>query len=173
MFVANDKTLHERILHLRGQVLAQHREYWHEVVAYKYRMTNISAAIGLAQLENVQEKLNQKRAITNLYKKELENLPLIICQEIGEVFDSYWIITILLDNNSNTWDDFRTYLSKNGIETIPSFYPIYAMPMYGNSCEKYPVTENLGWRGVNLPSYPNLKNKQINYITTIIEKYFE
>ena len=45
--------------------------------------------------------------------------------------------------------------------------------MYGNSCEKYPVTENLGWRGVNLPSYPNLKNKQINYITTIIEKYFE
>ena len=67
MFVANDKTLHERILHLRGQVLAQHREYWHEVVAYKYRMTNISAAIGLAQLENVQEKLNQKRAITNLY----------------------------------------------------------------------------------------------------------
>ena len=63
MVTTNDETIHDRLVHFKGQGLAKHREYWHDVVGYNYRMTNICAAIGLAQLERVEEVLKRKKEI--------------------------------------------------------------------------------------------------------------
>lgn len=69
MVVTNDKTLYDRCLHFKGQGLAVHRQYWHDVIGYNYRMTNICAAIGLAQLEQADDFISRKREIADIYKK--------------------------------------------------------------------------------------------------------
>lgn len=74
--VTNDETLFDRAVHFKGQGLAKHREYWHDVIGYNYRMTNICAAIGLAQLEQAKEFIEKKRQIATWYKDNLKNLPL-------------------------------------------------------------------------------------------------
>ena len=68
MVLTNDKTLFERAIHLKGQGLAAHREYWHDIIGYNYRMTNIAAAIGMAQLEQVDAFIDRKIEIAEYYK---------------------------------------------------------------------------------------------------------
>jgi perosamine synthetase len=75
MVVTNDPTLFDRAVHFKGQGLAAHRQYWHDVIGYNYRMTNICAAIGLAQLERVDDFLSRKRALAKYYAERLAGLP--------------------------------------------------------------------------------------------------
>ena len=86
MLVTNDQTLYERALHFRGQGLAKYREYWHDVIGYNYRMTNICAAIGLAQLEQVEEVLQKKRQISIWYQELLKDTPFTVHSEVNEVY---------------------------------------------------------------------------------------
>jgi len=78
MVITNDQTIFDRVVHFKGQGLAKYREYWHDVIGYNYRMTNICAAIGLAQLERVDETIQKKRRIADLSKalrSKIGNLP--------------------------------------------------------------------------------------------------
>lgn len=129
MVVTNDETLCERAKHLKGQGLAKWREYWHDVVGYNYRMTNICAAIGLAQLEQANEIINKKREIASWYKEELKKVPLKVQPEQNGVFNTYWMVTIVLDDYRKR-ENLREYLKANGIETRPTFYPVHTMPMF-------------------------------------------
>lgn len=171
MLVSNDETLIERAKHFKGQGLAKHREYWHDVIGYNYRMTNIQAAIGLAQLEKVNEFINRKQEIAEKYKKAFANGPVEFHQSHSDVFHTYWMCSILVEEVSDR-DKLRDYLSKYGIETRPLFYPIHTMPMYAQRYQKHPVAEDLGWRGINLPSYPGLKDDEIDYIVNKVKSYF-
>ena len=167
MVVTNDHTLFDRSVHFKGQGLAKHREYWHDVIGYNYRMTNICAAIGLAQLEQVQSILQQKRKIATWYAKAFENTSLTFHHEVGEVYHSYWMCSVLLDDSSKR-DQVRDHLRNSGIETRPLFYPVHTMPMYSQRYERHAVAENLGWRGINLPSYPALSESDVEYISKAI-----
>lgn len=171
MVVSNDQTLIERAIHFKGQGLATHRQYWHDVVGYNYRMTNICAAIGLAQLEQADEFIERKREIAERYKNLLRNLPVEAHVESPNVFHSYWMFSILVDDAKNR-DELRDFLAQGGIETRPLFYPVHTMPMYSTPFQSHKVAEDLGWRGLNLPSYPSLKNTEIDYICNIIKKFF-
>ena len=170
MVTTNDATLHERAVHFKGQGLAKYREYWHDVIGYNYRMTNICAAIGLAQLERIDETIVKKREIAELYKQNLKNSNIHFHQEHKDVFHSYWMCSILIDKIEDR-DLLRNHLSKNGIETRPLFYPVHTMPMYASKYEKHKVAENLGWRGMNLPSYPGLTKTNIEEIVRSILKF--
>ncbi len=172
MVVTDDETLFDRVLHLKGQGLAKHREYWHDVVGYNYRMTNICAAIGLAQLEKIQFIIEKKQKIANWYKEGLKKTEVVFHNAIGDVFHSYWMCSILTMNTLER-DKLREHLSKQGIETRPLFYPIHTMPMYSKTYEKHSVAEDLGWRGLNLPSYPELTEKDVNYIVSKITSFLE
>jgi len=172
MIVTNDKTLFDRAVHFKGQGLAKYREYWHDVVGYNYRMTNICAAIGLAQLERTDEILIQKKRIVQWYNENLIDLPIEIQNESDDIVPSYWMYTILVDT-PKVRDDLRKHLTENGIETRPTFYPIHTMPMYCDNYQKHPVAEDIAWRGINLPSYPDLENKDIVNISEIIYRYFK
>lgn len=170
MVVTNDETLFERAKHFKGQGLAKYREYWHDVIGYNYRMTNICAAIGLAQLEQIDKILIEKERIANCYRENLKDTSIIFHNPINDkIYHSYWMCSILA-KNANQRDSIREFLKVNQIETRPLFYPVHTMPMYATKYQSYPIAENLGWRGINLPSYPELKNDQIKFICDKIKE---
>lgn len=163
MVVTNDETLYDRCVHFKGQGLAKHRQYWHDVVGYNYRMTNICAAIGLAQLEQIQTFLNQKQQIADWYRKGLSNSNLTFHEPIGDVYHAYWMCSVLTPSAKER-DLLRNHLTQKGIDTRPLFYPVHTMPMYSQKFARFKVAENLGWRGMNLPSYPSLTMSDTEYI---------
>ena len=171
MVLTDDKTLYERAVHLKGQGLAAHREYWHDIIGYNYRMTNIAAAIGLAQLEQIDTFIDRKAEIAGIYKKELEGLPVRFHGPVGDVRHTYWMVSIECDSIDDR-DRLREHLKEKGVETRPTFYPVHTMPMYSEKYQKLPVAEKLGWSGMNLPSYPGLTDGEVRYICNEICAYF-
>jgi perosamine synthetase len=172
MVVTNDDTLFDRAVHFKGQGLAKHRQYWHDVIGFNFRMTNICAAIGLAQLEQADDFLGRKRQVAEWYKEGLKGVPVVFHQEKGEVRHSYWMCSILVENPVQR-DPLRDALAAAGIETRPLFYPVHTMPMYSQKYQRLPVAENLGWRGINLPSWPGLEREQVDQICREIGKFLE
>jgi perosamine synthetase len=171
MVCTNNQTLAERCQKLKGQGLALHREYWHDIIGYNYRMTNICAAIGLAQLERIDELLIKKRNLYKVYSKGLRGLPLSVFGEYDGCQNSFWMINILLDNPSGR-DALRDHLFHSGIETRPVFYPVHTMPMYSSKFESHPHAEDLARRGISLPSWPDLSESQLRAIIDSIEVFF-
>ena len=170
MVVSNSLEIIEKARHLKGQGLAKNREYWHDIIGYNYRMTNICAAIGLAQLERADEVIAKKRDIAFWYKENLKALPLEVLFEEEGTVNSFWMVTIKLEN-PNERVALREYLKENGVETRPTFYPIHTMPMY-NVGEKYDTAEELGSKGINMPSYPELTHENVLEITGLIRAYY-
>jgi perosamine synthetase len=171
MVVSNDQTLAERAGHFKGQGLAADREYWHDVIGYNYRMTNICAAIGLAQLERANEFIVKKRELALAYQQQLKNVP-IECQiEQKDCVHSFWMNSIVVKNPADR-DPLRAHLRERGIETRPLFYPVHTMPMYSSRYQRHPIAEDLAWRGINIPSWPGLSAAQIKSVTSSIAGYF-
>jgi len=172
MVVTNDQTIYDRSVHYKGQGLSKHRFYWHDVVGYNYRMTNICAAIGLAQLEQANVFIERKQKIAHLYAQKLKDLPVKFHHTTPDTKHSFWMCSILVNDPANR-DLLMDYLGQNGVETRPLFYPVHTMPMYAQSFHRHPVAEDLGWRGINLPSYPGLTDEQVNEVCLHIKAFFE
>lgn len=170
MVVTNDETLHQRSVHFKGQGLAKHRQYWHDVIGYNYRMTNICAAIGLAQLEQVDSFLLRKKEIAALYAQGFQNTGIEFHASNPDVEHSYWMCSILV-SSAEKREPLRDHLAEHGIETRPLFYPVHTMPMYAGKFQRHIVAEDLGWRGINLPSYPGLTDDLVNEIITCIKNF--
>lgn len=170
MVVTNDPMLYDRSVRFKGQGLAKYREYWHDIMGYNYRMTNIQAAIGLAQLEQVETFLQKKQNVASWYVKYLKGISVEFHNTSDEVFHSYWMCSILVEKASMR-DGLREYLKENGIETRPTFYPVHTMPMYSEKYQKHAVAEDIALRGINLPSYPGLTEDEVKYICDCISKY--
>jgi perosamine synthetase len=171
MVTTNDATLFSRLTRLKGQGLAQHREYWHDVLGFNYRMTNIAAAIGLAQLEQLPLFLERKQAIATAYKQHLQGLPVTVHPAVGSVYHSYWMVSILTEKAQQR-EPLREHLKAAGIETRPAFYPVHTMPMYATRYLKHPVAEDLASRGLNLPSYPGLTLEDVATICNAIKGFY-
>ncbi|MEJ2195962.1 MAG: DegT/DnrJ/EryC1/StrS family aminotransferase, partial [Ignavibacteriaceae bacterium] len=170
MVCTNSKELSDLVIKLKGQGLAKNREYYHDIIGYNYRMTNICAAIGCAQLERVGDILINKKRIVQKYIDDIKNIPLEYHQAYGNINHSYWMFTVLVNSESDR-KKLRKHLSENGIDTRPTFHPVHTMPMY-NSQETFEVAEDLGKRGINLPSYPDLSDNDIKFITNKIRSFY-
>lgn len=174
MVVTNNETLYERVKHLKGHGLASHRQYWHDTLGYNYRLTNIACAIGLAQLERSDNILNIKREIANFYSNKFDNTFYEFHKEDKNVYHSYWMCSILISKEKfkkGDRDKLRIYLESKGIETRPLFYPIHTMPMYSSTYQIHKNSEDISRRGINIPSYPELNEKDLNYIVDSILEY--
>lgn len=172
MVLTNSEYLHERICKIKGQGLAKYREYWHDTLGFNYRMTNIQAAIGLAQFEQIDKFIDKKRKIASWYKEFLKDLSVKFHNEIGNVKHTYWMNSILVENIEER-DLLREFLKEQGIETRPTFYPLHTMPIYSKKYEKHTVAEDIALRGINLPSYPELEESDIKNICEVIKEYYE
>lgn len=170
MVVTGDINTLEKAYHLKNQGVSQSREYWHNSLAYNYRMTNICAAIGLAQLEQATDILSKKRQLAQWYQKGLQTLPLHCHEEIPQTVHSFWMCSIAVDDPAHR-NPLREHLKQAGIETRPFFFPSHTMPHCATQ-ESFPVAESLASRGINLPSYPALTEDIIQMICKEVEKYF-
>jgi len=170
MVVAKNAEIMMRARHIKSQSVSKTKEYWHDELGYNYRMTNIAAAIGLAQLEQVGVILERKRAIAMRYLNNLPHLPLKMQEEVPGTTHSFWMCSVLLDD-AETRDPLRAYLKENHIETRPLFFPAHTFPHFKRT-EAFPVATFLSDRGFNLPSYPSLEMDEIVLITKTIERYF-
>jgi perosamine synthetase len=132
-------------------------------------MTNISAAIGLAQLERAEEILEKKYQISQWYQEALISLPVQFHKEQPDSHHSYWMCSILVDPVHR--EPLRNYLAKAGIETRPLFYPVHTFPPYLSDIS-LPIAELLGSSGINLPSFPELSESQVLFICQTIRQFY-
>lgn len=171
MVVAKDAAVLAKAFHLKNQGVSSSREYWHDIVAYNYRMTNICAAIGLAQLEQADVILGKKRQIALWYAQALQGLPLDVHGEEPGTTHSFWMCSVLLSDASHR-DGLRQHLRELGVETRPVFYPAHTMP-HCLTKGVFPVAEYLGARGINLPSHPSLTQDEVQRIAQYMHSFFE
>ena len=162
MVVTNNPELHEKASHLKTQAVSPKRQYWHDAVGYNYRMTNICAAIGLAQMEQIETFVAQKRNIASYYQKHIDPTRYTFHHECADSFHSYWMCSLLVKNGDR--DTVRNKLAEHGIETRPLFYPVQMMPPYQNKDLYFPVAHKLGLNGMNLPSFPGLTEEEIHFV---------
>lgn len=163
MVISNNPDLADLARRYKGQGLAKNRVYWHDLIGYNYRMTNICAAIGCAQLERIDSLLTRKKQLAQRYDDLLQGSEIETHRSPSPVFEhSYWMYSVLLKDG--TRDDILQKLSDDGIETRPLFYTIHSMPMYLKKGEHYPVAEEISRRGLNLPSWPELNTNDQDYV---------
>jgi perosamine synthetase len=164
MVVTGSDELRDKVFRLKGQGLSKDREYWHDLVGYNYRMTNLQAAIGLAQLEQADAFIAGKRQLAAWYQEDLQGLEGVTFHPASpNVRHTYWMCTVMLDDASRRVG-LRAHLAAQGIETRPSFPPIHLMPPYERPGLDLPVACSLGSRGLNLPSWPGLERGQARWI---------
>lgn len=171
MLTTDDEALYKKMKLLRSQGVDPNKRYWHTTVAYNYRMTNLQAAVGLAQLENAAWHLEQRRRVAGLYAKYLPALDgLVTVQEIPEEAEHvYWMNSVLLKGESQR-DAVMEKMEAAGVEMRPLFYPMHTMPPYEDKTAHFPVAEALSARGINLPSHGLLTEEQVKYVVDMLHK---
>ena len=174
MVVTNDDELDASMRILKGQGQDPKRRYWFIEVGYNYRMTNVAAAIGLAQLENIDTHIANRRKVASWYMDELKDLEdYVQFQKVTDNSESvWWMFSILLkDNVKISRDDLMTKLKEDGIETRPLFYPMHQMPVYEDANANCPVSEKVSAAGMNLPTHALLTREDVAFVCKQIKKY--
>jgi perosamine synthetase len=151
------------------------RRYWHPVLGYNYRMTNIQAALGVAQLEKIDRILEKKRQIAAIYSKHLKDIAgLSLPSEAEWAMSVCWLYSVLIDQDifGMTRNRLMQRLKERGIETRPLFPPVHTQPIYAN-CQVLPVAEKLSSQGLSLPSSVNLCTENIKRVAKTIQDLTE
>lgn len=168
----DDDDLASKLRLFRGQGMHPERRYWFEVVGFNYRMTNVAAAIGLAQIEQIDNALSHRQQIARQYSSELAGVPGVILPHIEDWANhSFWMYTIILDDCIPTdRDTFMIQLHEENIETRPVFHPMHSLPPYAQVGSQFPNATFCGARGINLPTHENLTRDDISYVTDTIKR---
>ena len=171
MITTNDKQIYERAKYLRDQAMSQEKRYWHTEVGFNYRMTNIQAALGLAQLERIEELIGKKREIYGWYERFLGNMENIrLNPERSGVRNIFWMVCLVLEKDTGiSRNDLMDKLKARGIDTRPFFHPISQMPMYQGGPVNS-VASEISEKGLNLPSGVILEKEDIRWITSQIKR---
>jgi perosamine synthetase len=168
MVTTDDDELAARLRLFRGQGMDPQRRYWFPVIGYNYRITNIAAAIGLAQLERVDHHLQKRKDIASGYAKRLASLSDRIVLPVTETWaeHAFWMYTIMLrDCVRKSRDEVMRELDTMGIETRPVFHPLHTLPPYFSvGTGHYPNAELCGSRGINLPTHGRLTENDMDRI---------
>jgi perosamine synthetase len=168
MVTVRDPALAERMRRVKGQGQSPDRRYWHVELGFNYRMTNICAAIGLAQIERLDAILSRKRAIGSLYRNLLSDLPVTFQELAPGVVSSDWLVSLLLPQGCDRAAVMASMLRAN-VDTRPVFYCAHHMPMYESS-GSFMVSEDIAARGISLPSYPGLSDDDVTRVANALRQ---
>jgi perosamine synthetase len=156
MIVTDDNAMAARARYLSTQAKDDPIEYVHHAVGYNYRLTNVQAAIGCAQLEHLAEHIAAKRRIATAYAEGLGNVAGVRCMcESPHVDSAFWLYTILIDEKINGLSsrDFLVRLHEQGIQARPLWQPLHVSPAHASPrVEHCPVAERLHAQALSLPS---------------------
>ena len=173
MLLTDDDELYERC-----RFLADHgrppgdRAFRNTEVAFKYKMSALQAALGLAQLERVEELVARKREVFAWYAEELDGVEALeLNHEAEGVRNTYWMVTVLVSPELGVGkDEVLDRLREHGIDGRPFFSPLSSLPAYAGrpevegAAERNPVAYDLGARGVNLPSGLQMTHERVRYV---------
>ena len=165
MILTDNEEWYERACLLRDHAMSKTERYFHPEIGFNYRLTNIQAALGLAQLERLEEFVEIKRRNARLYAERLAGVPGITpAPEARWARNVYWMYSILVDADYPlSRDALMAALRERGVDTRPFFRAIHTMPCHLRE-ERLPVAEDLAARGINLPSSVKLSEEQIDYV---------
>lgn len=173
MLMTNDEAIHRRVLFLRDHGRSpSDKQFCNKEVAYKYKMSSMQAALGLAQLERIDELIDRKREIFGWYKEELEGVEKITLNyELPGAKNSYWMVTVVLDRTYGIEKEtLQEQLSAEGIDCRPFFHPLSSIPAYAalpqsrEARERNRVSYETCPYGINLPSGLTLTRANVQYV---------
>lgn len=162
-----EKSVFEKAKILRDHGMNPEKRYWHDLVGFNYRLTNLQAAVGVAQMEKIDLIIERRQAIFSLYKKNLSEMGCFIFQkECRNSTSSNWLTTVLLSPETNfSRDDVIIKMHLKGIELRPTFFPLSEMDIYKSYSVQEQVNSKLiSSRGLSLPSSSSLSDKDIDEI---------
>lgn len=171
--VTNNKKVYDLIEKLKSQGLEGKREYYHSDIGFNYRMSAMSAALGLTQISRINDYLTKKKEINSIFKFELEKLGFKFQEFNYKITSSFWLNVAIVPEGSSR-DKLKKYLIKNGIETRNVFVPIHLQPPYIKKMQNknFKVSEYISKNGICFPSSPSLKFSEIKHIIKIIKNFY-
>ena len=172
MFVTNDGELYERVLTLsnHGRARGQVKQFWPEMVGFKYKMSNIQAAIGYGQMQRIDELIGRKREILKSYKEHLECLDGVsVNPEPEGTINGAWMPTIVFDKRTGvTREQLQSLFKSENIDARVFFHPLSSLSMFENK-EVNVNSWNIPTRAINLPSYHDLKLYDLLSVLNLIK----
>ena len=176
MCVTNDPALLDRLRLLRDHGMDPKRSYWHELVGFNYRMTNLQAAIGVAQMTRIDGFIAKKRELAGWYAESLAPLAdagrLTLHPEAAWAESVFWMYSVLLADVRASVDEVRARLLDRGVDSRPFFHPAHTLPPYASG-ERRPVAEALAARGINLPSGVGLTRDDVARVAAALAEALE
>jgi perosamine synthetase len=174
MLCCNDETLYERIHFLWDHGRDKHIPFQISEVGYKYKMSNLQAAMGLGQLERIEELVGKKRIIYGWYKQRLADMPEIVLNaEATWARSIYWMSSVVLGDKARVGrDDVIKGLKERGVDSRPFFPPMSSFPMFKSCAAENPVAYRVSKNGINLPSGHNLTEDEIERVCTALKDVF-
>jgi len=164
----NSREAYEKAAVIRDHGMSKNKRYWHERIGYNYRLTNLQAAIGCAQLEQFESFKRKRKDIWNQYDSRLKKTGYFSYQKsLKNSSVSHWLYSILLRNSIEMdRDQLLESLKNYGIETRPVFYPMSRMPAFKSlaNSRKNHIANSISQRGFSLPSSITLKRSEIDFI---------
>jgi perosamine synthetase len=172
MVVTSDESLHQRIRFLNDHGRDPHVPFHISAVGYKYKMSNLQAALGLAQLERIEELVEKKRLIHRWYRDRLIDLPGVrLNAERSWARNIYWMTSLVLDDRLGiNRDAVIAGLKQRRIDTRPFFPPMSSFPMFRRCADRNPVAYRIARQGINLPSGHNLTEGDIDRVCTALRE---
>lgn len=172
MFVTQDADLYEKVLTLsnHGRARGQSKQFWPDMVGFKYKMSNIQAAIGCAQIERIDELIAGKRRVFEYYANRLAGLPLLMNPEPEGTVNGFWMPTIAVEKRiSFNREVLLSEFKKNNIDARVFFWPLSMLPMYPSKPANK-VSYELFERAINLPTFHDLTEEQMERVNILIRK---
>jgi perosamine synthetase len=157
----------------RGQGQDPARRYWFPIIGYNYRMTNIAAALGLAQLERLDDHVADRRRVGDGYDRRLSGLheSLQLPIERSGYTNVRWLYTVVLKERVRlARDEVIASLASAGVESRPVFYPMHDLPPYRDAVGSFPEADRLSARGISLPTHGYLSDDDLDYICDCLER---
>ena len=168
MVVTNDSDMAAKINLLKNHGMDPNRRYWHAIIGYNYRMTNVAAAIGLAQIEKVDWQLARRREVVSRYQEVLAGVEGLTWQiEKGWAKHVWWMFSVIVANTYTvSRDEIIARMQVRGIETRPVVYPLHQLPPYAASVagQEFPIANGIASRGINLPTWAGLKREDVDFV---------
>lgn len=173
MFVTNDKDVYERVLTLsnHGRASSETRQFWPQMVGFKYKMSNIQAAIGCAQISRINELITRKREILGAYRERLQNFPEILLNHEGDnTTVGAWMPNAVFENRLGvTRDALQGAFEAENIDARVFFWPLSSLPVFGSTTPAA-VARSIASRAINLPSFHDITAAEMDRVTdTLLE----
>lgn len=178
MFVTNDAALYEHVLTLsnHGRIRGQTKQFWPEMVGFKYKISNIQAAIGCAQMERIDALIERKRDIFCRYDEGLGNLPAVTMNpELTSTRNGFWMPTIVFSREERgTCNALLRAFEADNIDGRVFFWPLSSLPMF-QPLSQNTVAYDLPARAINLPSYHDItpveQERVISHVRAFVDAF--